>query len=59
MVLGEERLDSVRVLNELILGFLLHDLTRIPQRGQLNVITIHLTPQECFSNTTIASQNTA
>ena len=55
MVLGKERLDSEHVSNELILGFLLRDLTMIPQRGKLNVITVHLTPQECFSNTTIAS----
>ena len=49
MVLGEKRLDSERSSNELILGVLFHDLTMIPQRGQLNVITVHLTPQECMS----------
>ena len=49
MVLGEERLDSVRTSNELILGFLLHELTMVPQRVQLNVITVHLTQQECMS----------
>ena len=54
MVLGEERLDSVRAANELILGFLLHDLTMVPQRVQLNMITVHLTPQECMSPWTIA-----
>ena len=53
MVLGEEQLDSVRVSNELILGFLLHDVRMIPLRGQHNVIKVHLTPQECFNNTTI------
>ena len=59
MVLSGERLERVRVSNELIRGFSLHDLTMIPQRGQLNMITVPLTPQECFSNTIIASQNTA
>ena len=39
MVLGKERRDCVRVSNELILGFLLHDPAMILQRGQLNVTT--------------------
>ena len=58
MVLGEERPDSVRVSNKLILGFLLQDVKMLPQRSQRNVIIVHLRPQECFSNTTVASQNT-
>ena len=55
MVLGEERLDCVRVSNELIWGLLLYDLKMIPQRGQLDVITIHFTPQEGYNSATTAS----